>query len=78
HVHEGVQPGDVFKLKGKGIQSLHSKNRGDQFVQITVEVPKNISKRQKDILRDFDSASEDKNYQKQKSFFGKIKDIFGE
>ena len=47
HVHEGTQPGDVFKLKGKGIQSLHGRSRGDQFVQVTVEVPKNLNKRQK-------------------------------
>ena len=46
HVHEGTQPGDVFRLKGKGIQSLRSRARGDQYVQVTVEVSKNLSKRQ--------------------------------
>lgn len=78
NVHEGTQPGDVFKLKGKGIQSLHGRGRGDQFVQVTVEVPKNLSKKQKELLKELESASEDKNYQKQKSFFGKLKDMFGE
>lgn len=78
NVHEGTQPGDVFKFKGKGIPSLHGRGKGDQFVQVTVEIPKNLSKKQKEILREFDEVSEEKNYQKRKSFFGKLKDIFGE
>ncbi len=78
NIHEGTQPGDVFKLKGKGIPSLHGRGVGDQFVQVTVEIPKNLSKKQKDILREFDDKTEEKNYQKRKSFFGKIKDMFGE
>ena len=76
HIHEGTQPGDVFKLKGKGIQSLQGRSRGDQYVQMTVEVPKNLSKRQKELLSELDSASDDKNYQKRKSFFSKLKDLF--
>lgn len=78
HVHEGTQPGDVFKLKGKGIQSLRGRAKGDQYVQIVVEIPKNLSKKQKEILKEFDNIGEEKNYQKRKNFFGKIKDIFEE
>lgn len=78
HVHEGTQPGDVFKLKGKGIQSLHGRGKGDQYVQVTVEVPKNLNKRQKELLSELDSASDDKNYQKRRSFFSKLKDLFEE
>ena len=78
HVHDGTQPGDVFRLKGKGIQGLGSRMRGDQYVQVTVEVPKNLSKRQKEILEEMDQASDEKNYQKRRSFFGKLKDLFGE
>lgn len=76
HIHEGTQPGDVFKLKGRGIQSLHGRGRGDQYVQVTVEVPKNLSKKQKEILADFDQNADEKNYQKRKSFFSKLKDLF--
>ncbi len=78
HVHEGTQPGDVFRLKGKGIQGLNTRARGDQYVQVTVEVPKNLSKRQKELLSELDSASDEKNYQKRKNFFGKLKDLFGD
>jgi len=78
HIHEGTQPGDVFKIKGKGIPYINSRARGDQYVQITVEVPKNLSKKQKELLNEFDKNDDDKNYQKRKSFFGKLKDIFGD
>ncbi len=75
-VHEGTQPGDEFKLKGKGIQRLNYSGKGDQYVKITVEVPKDLSKEQKQKLKEFDELTEEKNYKKQKSFFEKIKDIF--
>ena len=78
HVHEGTQPGDVFRLKGKGIQSLRSRARGDQYVQVTVEVPKNLNKRQKEILSELDNNTDDKNYQKRKTFFSKLRDLFGD
>lgn len=77
-VHEGTQPGDVFKLKGKGVPHLNGRGRGDQFVRVTIEVPKNLSAHQKEILREFDQQAEEKNYQKRKGFFDKIKDLFGE
>jgi len=44
---------------------------------VTVEVPKNLSRNQKDILRQFDETTSDKQYQKRKSFFDKLKDMFG-
>lgn len=76
-IHEGTQPGDVFKLKGKGIQHLGGKGRGDQFVRVVIEVPKNLNGKQKDLIRQFDAALGDKNYQKRKGFMDKLKDIFG-
>ena len=75
-VHEGTQPGDVFKLKGKGIPVLGGRGRGDQYVRVTVEVPRNLSQKQKEILKEFDKGVEEKNYQKRKSFFDKIRDMF--
>ena len=76
-VHDGTQPGDVFKLRGKGIPNIHGRGRGDQYVRVTIEVPKNLTDRQKEILKEFDGAGdEQRNYQKRKSFFDKIKDLF--
>ena len=77
-VHAGTQPGDVFKLKGKGIPKLGGRGRGDQYVRMTIEVPKNLSQRQKDLLQEFESDADDRNYQKRKSFFDKIKNMFGD
>lgn len=75
-IHEGTQPGDEFKLSGKGIKRIQGSGRGDQFVKITVEIPKNLSNAQKDALRGFESMTNDQNYKKRKSFFDKIKDMF--
>ena len=77
-IHEGVQPGDVFKLKGKGIPHLSGRGRGDQYVRVTIEVPKNLTDKQKEILQEFDSATGEKNYQKRKGFFDKLKNMFGD
>jgi molecular chaperone DnaJ len=44
---------------------------------VFVEVPKNLSKKQKDLLKDFENSLTDKNYQKRQSFFSKLKDRFG-
>ena len=77
-VHEGTQPGDVFKLKGKGIQHLNGRGRGDQYVRITVEVPKNLNSKQKEIIKQFESATGDKNYAQRRNFFDKFKKMFND
>ncbi|MBQ5440479.1 MAG: molecular chaperone DnaJ [Clostridia bacterium] len=77
-IREGTQPGDRFRLKGRGIVSLNGRGKGDQYVTVTVEVPKNLSKRQKELLQEFDGQSSEKNYQNRKGFFNKLKEMFGE
>ena len=77
-IHEGTQPGDEFKLRGKGIQRLNYSGKGDQYVKITVEVPKDLTKAQKEKLREFDTACDDKNYGKRKGFMDKVKEFFNE
>ena len=75
-VHPGTQPGDIFKLKEKGIQHLNSRGRGDQYVRVTIEVPKNLTEEQKKALNHFDELCSQSNYSKRSSFFEKIKNIF--
>lgn len=77
-IHEGTQSGDEFKLKGKGIQRLHYGGRGDEYVKIAVEVPKNLSKQQKEKLKEFEKLCEDSNYKKKRSFSDKLKEFFGD
>ncbi len=76
NVHPGTQPGDIFKLKGKGIQHLNSRGRGDQYVKVTIEVPHNLTAEQKKILGQFDALCNANNYQRRSSFFDKVKKIF--
>lgn len=69
----GTQPGEVFKLKGKGIDRLNSFGKGDQFVRVIVDIPKELTSEQKNILMQFD-----KNYVAPKNsgkegFFDKFK-----
>lgn len=68
----------MFKLKGKGILHINGRGRGDQYVRMTIEVPKNLSQKQKQLLQESDSCAEEKNYQKRKGFFDKIKEMFDE
>ena len=75
-IHEGTQPGDEFKLRGKGIQRLNYSGKGDQYVKVVLEVPKNLSGKQKDLIKEFESISGEQNYKKRKGFFDKIKDMF--
>ena len=75
-IHEGTQPGDIFKLKGKGVQHLGGRGRGDQYVKVVIEVPKNLTGKQKQLIRELEDSTGDKNYQKRKSFKEKLKDLF--
>ena len=75
-IPEGTQPGAVFRLKGKGIPFIRGKNRGDQYVTVDVEVPKGLSQKQKELLKEFESLSEGKSYKKRKSFLDNIKEWF--
>ena len=72
-IPEGTQSETTFKLRGKGVPYIRSKARGDQYVKVRVEVPSNLSQKQKELLREFE---EDKNYKQKKSFMDKAKDFF--
>ncbi len=75
-IKEGTQPGDIIRLKGKGVPYLNGRGNGDLIARITVEVPKNLSGKQKELLKAFEESLGDKNYQRRKSFFDKVKDAF--
>ena len=73
---EGTQNGTVFRLKGSGIPKPGSKGRGDQYVKVNIEVPRDLTREQKDILRRFDDCVDDEHYKEKKGFFAKVKEIF--
>ncbi len=70
-IPEGTQTGTVFRLKGKGIPVLNGRGRGDQYVTVTIETPRNLNREQKDALRKFSEALGEGNYEKHKGFFKK-------
>ncbi|HMK60837.1 MAG TPA: molecular chaperone DnaJ [Dissulfurispiraceae bacterium] len=71
-----TQSGKTFNLKGKGIPRLGSHHRGDQIVGISIEVPKKLTLRQKELLEEFAALSGDIHGAEAKGFKGKLKDIF--
>ena len=70
---EGTQSGTTFRLKGKGIPSLNVRGRGDQYVTVYIETPKNLNKEQKEALKKFAETMGESNYEEQKKFFKKFK-----
>ena len=75
-LQEGTQTGTTVTLKGKGIQALNSRAKGDLIFTIVVEVPKNLSENQKKLLREFDQSCDDRNLSQKATFKEKIKNIF--
>ena len=70
---EGTQSGTTFRLKGKGIPSINGRGRGDQYVTVYIETPKNLNKEQKEALKKFADTMGDNNYEERKKFFKKFK-----
>ena len=72
-IAEGTQSHEIIKLKGKGLPFLRSSSRGDQYIKIIVEVPKNLNAKQKEILKQFGENTNEKNYNKNTSWWEKLK-----
>jgi molecular chaperone DnaJ len=70
---EGTQSGTTFRLKGKGIPSLNGRGRGDQYVTVFIETPRNLNKEQKDAMKKFAETLGENNYEERKKFFRKFK-----
>ena len=77
-IPEGTQSGKQFRLKGRGMPVLRQKMTGDMYIQVEVETPKNLSKRQRELLEDFEKASEDHTSPDTHGFFSKVKAFFGD
>jgi molecular chaperone DnaJ len=74
---EGTQANRQFRLRGKGMRVLHSKARGDMYVQVQVETPVNLTKRQEELLREFDSESKGREtHPESEGFFAKVREFW--
>ncbi|BES64859.1 molecular chaperone DnaJ [Gottschalkiaceae bacterium SANA] len=75
-IPEGTQTGTIFRLRGKGIQNVNGRGKGNLYVHVHIEVPKRLSKQQKEALRNFGDLTDDSVYDKKKGFFEKLKEAF--
>jgi molecular chaperone DnaJ len=76
-VPEGTQTGKQFRLKSKGMPVLRSREMGDMYIQVVVETPSNLSRRQRELLEEFETVSSEENNPESAGFFARIRDFFG-
>lgn len=76
-ISPGTQTGQQFRLRGKGMPILNSRSVGDMYVEATVETPRNLTKKQQELLREFDAAgSGNGNSPESEGFFAKVKELW--
>lgn len=75
-VPAGTQPGDVLRMKGKGIKNVRSGVPGNLYAEIELEVPKKLTKEQEELIRKLGETKSAEGYEKRKKFSDKLKDLF--
>lgn len=78
-IPDGTQSNEQFRLRGKGMSILRSQAFGDMFIQVVVEIPRNLTKKQKELLREFDSEGGDAqtHHPESHGFFSRVKEFWG-
>jgi molecular chaperone DnaJ len=74
-VPPGTQTGRRFRLSAKGMPVLRAKQTGDMYVQVAVETPQNLSKRQRELLAEFEKLSSEDNQPESAGFFGRVREF---
>jgi molecular chaperone DnaJ len=72
----GAETNRQFRLRGKGMPVLRSKVQGDMYIQVAVETPKNLTRRQRELLEEFAKESKAENNPASSGFFAKVKEFF--
>ena len=75
-VPEGTETGKQFRLRGKGMPVLRSKVTGDMYIQVDVETPKNLTRRQRELLEEFEKESHKETSPHSAGFFARMKEFF--
>ncbi|HVV28163.1 MAG TPA: molecular chaperone DnaJ [Rhizomicrobium sp.] len=75
-IPEGTQPGRQFRLKGKGMPVLRSAQKGDLYVEMAVETPVKLSRRQKELLREFEAESQAGTHPEAEGFLSRLKEFW--
>ncbi len=74
-IPEGTQPGRRFRLQGKGMPVLRARQSGDMYVQVMVETPQKLTKKQRELLAEFDRLSSTETQPESSGFLGKVKEF---
>jgi molecular chaperone DnaJ len=75
-VPDGTQSGTTFRVRNKGVPVLNGHGKGDLFVEVRVQVPSKLNKRQRELLQEFDGMTQIENTPQRRTLLGKVKDIF--
>jgi molecular chaperone DnaJ len=75
-VPEGTQSGRQFRLRGKGMSVLRSRDVGDLYIQVAVETPQNLTRRQRELLHEFERESSGETHPESSGFFARVRDFF--
>lgn len=75
-IPEGTQSGKELRMRGKGMPVMRSSQMGDLYIRVAVETPQNLSKRQKELLEEFQKISSKENNPETSGFFSKMKGFF--
>ena len=75
-IPEGSETGKQFRLKAKGMPVLRSKQLGDLYIQVEVETPKNLTRKQRELLKSFEDASNPNTSPESAGFFARVKEFF--
>ena len=75
-IPEGSESGKQFRLKGKGMPVLRTKTTGDMYIQVEVETPKNLNRRQKELLAEFEKVSDKATNPESTGFFARVASFF--
>ena len=75
-IPEGAQSGRQLKLRGKGMPILRSRDFGDLYIQTNVETPQNLTRRQRELLAEFEAESSNKTHPESAGFLARMKEFF--
>jgi molecular chaperone DnaJ len=75
-VPEGTQSGKQFRLRGKGMPVLRSRDVGDLYIQVVVETPQKLTKRQRELLMEFDQECSKETHPESSGFFSRVREFF--
>jgi molecular chaperone DnaJ len=75
-IPEATQSGTTFRLRGKGVPVLNGRGKGDLFVEVRVQTPAKLSKRQRELLQELEGITQVENVPQRRTLMGKMKDMF--